>query len=401
MSRETVWTNSDRDEGGTIFYRVSNGRRLSKNLSLAYVAGGKEIVVSAKTASIEDAERELRRLLRRRENAKEGLEVLRTPKTERLTVEDVVEAYLADRRGCKSIGKMRDHAKPVLAALGGVRALDLNPDHVRLYKGQRERTKAQRRGERTVSPAKLSRELEVLKAAFNHAAEEGRIRIVPVIKLPEVKNARKVFFPLERVPELLRKAAKRDADVADFLHWQSFSGMRPAAIRLLQWADLDEQDWVLTLQAEEDKNEYGRELDIGGEAREILERRIAKRKPGDVYIFGGVEPIRNKLVWKTWNLVMGDMELPAGEEGFRPYDLKKTALRALRRAGIPEERAMYFSGHRTSNTFRRYNLTDREDNREDMARVSAYRRERFTKRSDKSGGASDKSAKLLRLSRKG
>jgi integrase len=206
---------------------------------------------------------------------------------------------------------------------------------------------------------------------------------------------------LERVPELLRKAAKRDADVADFLHWQSFSGMRPAAIRLLQWADLDEQDWVLTLQAEEDKNEYGRELDIGGEAREILERRIAKRKPGDVYIFGGVEPIRNKLVWKTWNLVMGDMELPAGEEGFRPYDLKKTALRALRRAGIPEERAMYFSGHRTSNTFRRYNLTDREDNREDMARVSAYRRERFTKRSDKSGGASDKSAKLLRLSRKG
>ena len=96
---------------------------------------------------------------------------------------------------------------------------------------------------------------------------------------------------------------------------------------------------------------------------------------------------------------MADMELPSGEEGFRPYDLKKTALRALRRSGIPEERAMYFSGHKTANTFRRYDLTDHEDNAEDMARVSAYRRKRFKAGSDKSGSSSDKSAKLLRIAR--
>jgi integrase len=407
LSRQTVWRNSDKSEGGTIFYRTeSGGKRLSRFLSLAYVAGGKEIVVSTKTESIEDAERELRRLLRRRENAKEGLEPLVTPTREKLTVKQLVDAYLDDRehdKRCSSIVAMRSHAKPLLAALGSVRALDVGPDHVRVYRKQRETAKAQRRAGK-VSAAKIARELEILKAAFTFAAEEGRIRYVPVIKLPTVKNARKVFFPLERVPELLEKCAARSEDVRDFLQWQSFGGMRPKAIRLLRWSDLDERDWTLTLRSEEDKNEYGRELALGGEAREIIERRLAKRRPGDLYIFGGSDPIPNKLVWRTWNLVMTDMELPSGEKGFRPYDLKKSALRALRRSGIPEERAMYFSGHTTASTFRRYDLTDREDNRADMERASAYRRERFKAaraESDKSSSASDNPAKLLRIPKNG
>jgi len=38
--------------------------------------------------------------------------------------------------------------------------------------------------------------------------------------------------------------------------------------------------------------------------------------------------------------------------GKTPYDLKKTALRTLRQAGVSEERAMIFSGHKTASTFR-------------------------------------------------
>jgi hypothetical protein len=109
---------------------------------------------------------------------------------------------------------------------------------------------------------------------------------------------------------------------------------------------------------------------------------------------GGARPLPNKLVWKTWNTVLAEMELPTGEAGFRPYDLKKTALRALRRAGIPEERAMYFSGHSTSSTFRRYDITARDDNRQDMKSATEYRRKKFA---DKEGSDADKAAKLLRI----
>ena len=38
---------------------------------------------------------------------------------------------------------------------------------------------------------------------------------------------------------------------------------------------------------------------------------------------------------------------------------------------------MFFSGHRTASTFRRYDVTSREDNREDMQRATEYRRKRF------------------------
>jgi integrase len=385
--RETVWR-GDRGEG-TIFYRLDrDGKRVSPNLYLSYRADRREQVKSAMTADLGEAKRELGRLTRNRANAKEGLDVLRTPKMERVTVAELVESYLEDRAGeCESIAAMRSHAKPLLAVLGRVKAVELTPEHVRRYKAHREKT---------VSPAKISRELEILKAAFNLSAGEGGLRFVPVIKLPSVKNARKVFFPLERVPELLEAVGRRSADVRDFLHWLSFSGMRPKAIRLLRWSDLDTSDWILSLRSEEDKNDFGRELAIEGESREILEARRAGRRPGDVFIFGGTEPLAHKRVWNVWNAALKDMGLPSGEHGFRVYDLKKTALRALRRAGVSEERAMFFSGHKTSSTFRRYDVTAREDNREDAARVTEYRRKRFA---DSGAANADKSARLLRIPR--
>lgn len=390
--REIVWR-GDRGEG-TIFYRLDReGRRVSPNLYLSYRADKREQVKSAMSADPGEAKRELARLTRNRANAAEGLDVLRTPKMERETVAGLVRAYLDDReKECESIAAMRSHAKPLLAVLGRVKAAELTPENVRRYKKHREDPPAP---SKPVSAAKISRELEILKAAYNLAAEEGRLRFVPVIKLPSVKNARKVFFPLERIPELLDAARLRLPDVSDFLAWLSFSGMRPKAIRLLRWTDLDTEDWVLSLRSEEDKNDYGRELAIDGESREILERRLLQRRLGDVFIFGGAKPITNKKVWQTWNATLEDMELPTGKAGFRPYDLKKTALRALRRAGVTEERAMFFSGHRTASTFRRYDITVRDDNREDVARVSEYRRKRFA---DREGADADKSAKLLRIS---
>jgi hypothetical protein len=119
--RETVWR-GDRGEG-SVFYRLdAGGKRLSKNLSIAYRAEGREFVVSAKTDDLADAKRELKRLTRNRENAKEGKEPLATPKTEKVTVEEIVKAYLYDReheKKCISIADMRNHAKPMLVALEG------------------------------------------------------------------------------------------------------------------------------------------------------------------------------------------------------------------------------------------------------------------------------------------
>lgn len=379
--RETVWR-GDRGEG-TIFYRLDrDGKRVSPNLYVAYRVEGKEQVKSTLTANLEAAKKELRRLTRNRANADEGLDVLRTPAMDRETVAQLIEGYLVEH------GSMADHSRPVVAALGGVRVTRLTPDHVRGYK---ERRKAL-----GIMPATIANELGVLRAAYKDAAEEGRLRFVPIIKMPSFDNARKVFFPLERVPELIEVSAGINPCVSDFLAYQSFSGLRPKAIRKLKWSDLDIEDWTLSLDSREDKNNYGRDLAISGEAREIFERRRAGRLPGDVYIFGGRKQVLHSMLLRVWNLALAKMELPHGMDGgYVPYDLKKTAIRAIRRSGVPEERAMFFSGHKTTRTFRRYDIVSSEDNREDVAKVTAYRKRRFA---DKDREKTDKGSKLLRVS---
>lgn len=131
--RETIWR-GDRGEG-SIFYRLDrDGRRVSPNLYISYRAEKREQVKSAMTADVVEAKKELARLTRNRANAKEGLDVLRTPRMERQTVQGLVEGYLADRETeAESIAAMRSHAKPLLAILGRVKATELSPDHVRRY----------------------------------------------------------------------------------------------------------------------------------------------------------------------------------------------------------------------------------------------------------------------------
>jgi hypothetical protein len=54
------------------------------------------------------------------------------------------KCYLDDReheRKRASVAAMRSHATQVLAALGGLKALDLNPDHVAAYKKTRRAKK--------------------------------------------------------------------------------------------------------------------------------------------------------------------------------------------------------------------------------------------------------------------
>jgi integrase len=210
--------------------------------------------------------------------------------------------------------------------------------------------------------ATIDRELELLRRAFHIARRLGRVSHVPHFEhlLRKHENARKGFIEPWEFERL--KGAIPDLDFRDFLEFFWLTAMRNAEIASLGWEGLREGNPpVLTLFAENSKTGKGRHIPIAGPVEPILRRRMERRADGCAYVFHrGGRSFREahgglpRSCYAMWRDACSKIGLP----GLLVYDLRRSAIRNMRKAGVDDLTIMEISGHMTLDTFRRYLIED-------------------------------------------
>jgi integrase len=301
--------------------------------------------------------RKAQKILRLRESqCDQGLPV--TPQVNRLRFEDAAKALVTEytingRRSLTSLEARID--KGLKPYFRGRRLANISTTDVEAYC-------AHRLTEDQMSHATINRELAALKRMFTLAFRAGKILHRPYIPMLQEDNARKGFFEAEAFASVYAHLPKESAAVALFAY---LTGWRvPSEVLTLQWPQVDRTACTVRLEPGTTKNRQARVFHYKAldTLKNLIEAQWAEhdrlKKTGKIvpWVFhrAGV-PIHNfRRAWLT-------ACTRAGCPGRIPHDLRRTAVRNMVRAGIPERVAMTMTGHKTRSVFERYNIVSEAD----------------------------------------
>ena len=139
------------------------------------------------------------------------------------------------------------------------------------------------------------------------------------------------------------------------------TGWRKSELRSRQWRHVAFVAGWLRLEPEETKNRDGRMFPLIPELRAVLEGQRARvetlqKATGQVipWVFCRDDGAPVGDFQRAWTTA----RTQAGVPGRLFHDFRRTAVRNLIRAGIPETVAMKLTGHRTRAVFQRYAIVE-------------------------------------------
>jgi integrase len=277
------------------------------------------------------------------------------PAAERVTFEELAQGLLNDYKANRKKTvrwiecRLRLHLLPFF---GGRKAQDIKTADVKAYIARRQ--------EEGDGNGTINLELAALKRAFNLALQAEQITRKPHIpRLPE-NNVRQGFFEprefqavLTRLPDYLKPPIAFAYQVG----WRTRSEIFP-----LTWQQVDLDTGTVRLEVGTTKNKDGRLVYLPASLRDVLEaqwREHIESYPDCPWVFHR-QGNRISESRDAWHKACREADL----SGKIPHDFRRTAVRNMVRAGIPERVAMQISGHKTRSVFDRYHIVSDGDLRE-------------------------------------
>jgi integrase len=341
---------------------------------IAYCRNGHEFSESAHT----EDEKKARKFLAQRLDQKEKADFV-GPSEKRLTLEDL-EAEIADyeRHGKRSVATARYCLKPMKEFFAYDRLVEITRPRIQQY--QTERLNA------GMARATVNREVRYLLRGFKLLVDSRRFSAVPRVEVLKGENVREGFL---NKPEFEAMAEKLKPDVRDLARFLYNSAWRSGEAVKLEWSKVDLNDWVVRLTRKNEKTKHPRTLPLVGELREIIENRIKARRPDSSYVFHrNGKPIKSfRRAFKAACVEVGLGRMVEDEQtkkesyvGLTPHDMRRSAIRNFRKAGVSESEGMKISGHRTNSVYKRYDIIDEDDQRRAMERVQSFQRQEMEER---------------------
>jgi integrase len=319
-----------------------------------------------------------------------------TVKNEKIFYRDLRTALIDDyvARGNKSLEQRADGTETIVGLPQLDRFCGYEPDKrgqpgsgnpglpVHRLTTDLARAFVKKRAAEKAGQAMINRSLQCLRRMLRIAHEDGKIETVPKIRLLKEPGPRKGFLERADFEALLKVLPTHLRPLIAFLYW---TGVRKGEALAIEWEQVDFDAGLITLHDDQTKNNEPRVIPLPNEVQAML--RDIEPKVGKVS-----DGANLRAEWEAACAAVGLGERTLNEveherldrkeprlvrhrwheyRGRLIHDLRRSAVRNLRLAGVPENVAMKISGHKTRSVFDRYNIVSTEDVRAAMQLTEA------------------------------